>query len=419
MVINLKASLTPASLRRTHRGMVLSQIETEPGIARSELARRFGFSEMAATRIVRELLEARIIEEFDLPENESPKNRAVGRPKIGLRVVPKSLFAVGITVSAYHSEVSICDAVGTLHASKRIGSPSFDDVTETARFYAIALRELIAESKVDVERIVGVGVALSARTDPDNREITMSEYFGWENDGGSFCRAIQEILDLPIQIENIANALAIAEMRFGAARDLSEFALVHAATFVGASVVSENHVVRGNSGVSGRIGHFRADNQPLACVCGRNDCLNLSATGFGLLSKLGKLDHPAFDTSKLSYYADSLMAVLEDKSSADMIWAAGGNLAPALDSIAKLLGPQMIIVSGHLGSNQTYFEGVKAALERDFDFKPESPFTLELGSISSVMSASLLALCTFCYSDQLDYERFASVAENREDTLHG
>lgn len=374
---------------------------------------------MAATRIVRELLAAKIVEEIVLTENENVTKRTVGRPKTGLRVIPNSLFAVGITVSAYHSEVSICDAVGKLYARNRIGTPSFDNVSNAARFYANALRDLIEGSKVDVDRIVGVGVALSARTDPDLRQITRSEYFGWENDGGSFCRAIQETLDLPIQIENIANALAIGEMRFGTARNVSEFALVHAATFVGASVVSDSRVVRGKSGVSGLIGHLRAEETPLTCVCGRNDCLNLSATGFGLLSKIGKLDHPAFDTSKLSFYAESLLTALEDDSSADLIRETGGNLAPALDSVAKLLGPQMIIISGHLGANPLYFEGVKKRLELDYGLNPDSTFKLQRGSISSEMSASLLALHAFCYSDHLDFERFAAVAESRQDAFYG
>lgn len=419
MVINLEISSTPASLRRTHRGMVLSLIETEPGISRSELARSFGFSEMAATRIVRELLAAQIVEEIDLSESDNTAKRTVGRPKTGLRVVANSLYAVGITVSAYHSEVSICDAVGKLYANNRIDTPSFDDVTETARFYANALRDLITSSNVDVERIVGVGVSLSARTDPERGEIIRSEYFGWGNDGGSFCEAIQEILDLPIEIENITNALAIAEMRFGTARGVSEFALVHAATFVGASVVSENRIVRGSAGVSGLLGHFRAEKQPLTCACGRNDCLNLSATGFGLLAKMGKLDYPAFDTNKLSFYAESLLRTLEHPSSAKFACKAGRDLAPALDAIAKLLGPQLIILSGHLGANASYFDGVRSALQSDFDLDTNTSFKLLCGSISPVMSASLLALHAFCYSDRFDFERFALVAENQEDSRHG
>ena len=418
MVINKKTGATPASLRKTHRGLILSRIQAEPGISRADLARSHGFSEMAATRIVRELLAAGIVEEFDIADQNSGKKH-VGRPKTGLRIVPESLFAAGITVSAYHSEVSICDANGQLVASKRLEDVSFHILADVARTYATALRDLIDDSGIGMDRIVGVGVALSARTSPAQGEIVTSEYFGWENDEGEFCREIRRIINLPVEIENIANALAIAEMRFGVARGASEFSLIHAATFLGASIVSESRPVRGVSGVSGLMGHFGAEQRPLTCVCGRDDCLNLSATGFGLLSETGRLDHRVFDTSRLSFYATSLLTLLEDEGVTALIAGAGARLAPAIDSVAKLLGPKMIVMSGHLGANDAYFDGAVTALSSNFDYTPSSRFKLVKGTISSAKSASLLALHAFCYSDRLDYERFAEQGEQTGGAAYG
>lgn len=408
---------TPASLRRSHRGMALSVIESQPGVSRADLARALGFSEMAATRIVRELLAAGLVEELEGAPSKSRRKR-VGRPKTGLRIVPEGAFAVGITVSAYHSEVSISDASGEIRASEIVNDPVFDSAEDAARIYAHALKKLIRDTGIDVDRIVGIGVALSARTDPDRGEIRKSEYFGWSNDGGAFCDEIRKSIDLPIEIENIANALAIAEMRFGAARDAREFALVHAATFVGAGIVSENRVVRGNSGISGLIGHFRSKSSELTCVCGRRDCLNLNATGFAVLSKLGRLDQPAFDRTRLSFYAKSLLDVLADGSATNLVKDASRALAPAVDSIGKLLGSEMIIISGHLGTNPSYFDGVKTALQSDFDHCEDSHFRLVRGKINPERSAALLALHTFFYSDRLDYDRFAEMSE-RGSAAHG
>ena len=372
---------------------------------------------MAATRIVRELLSANIIEESG--STDKPAKKHLGRPKTGLRIRKDGLFAVGITVSAYHSEVSICDADGKLCASHRLENVRLDSVSEAARFYANALRDLIETSGVDVERIVGVGVALSAVTAPDRAEIVVSEYFGWTNDQGQFCREIQQIIQLPVEIENISNALAIAEMRFGAARDVADFTLIHAATFVGAGIVSENRLVRGDTRVSGRLGHFRSDQRPLICTCGRRDCLNLSAAGFGILSRMGKLDHLTFDTSKLTFYADSLLAALEDESSADLVAEAGAQLAPALHCIGNLLRPNMIVVSGYLGANKDYFRSVKETLTAQFDHDPKTSFKLVRGTISSVEAAALLALHSLCYSDRLDFDRFSRAAEQSQESTYG
>lgn len=394
---------------------MLSRIQAEPGVSRAELARNFGFSEMASTRIARDLLAAGIIEEFTLPEADAGKQRRLGRPRIGLRISPGGVFAAGITVSAYYSEVSICDANGKTIARRDVDNASFEHAAETARAYSNALHALIEDSGIDIDRIVGVGVALSAKTSPDRSEIVRSEYFGWENDGGQFWDEVRRNTGLPVEIENIANALALSEMRFGAARGVSEFALAHVATFAGVGAVSEGRVVRGASGDAGRIGHFRSVKRPLRCTCGRNDCLNLSATGFGVLAKLGALDHDTFDRTKLPVYAKSLLATVDNETNADHLREAGGHLAAALDPLDKILAPELIILSGTLGSNDAYFKGAEQELKASFDFGRDSGFRLVKGEILPAEAASLLALHTFCFSDQLDFERLNKSAPGSDE----
>ncbi len=360
---------------------------------------------MAATRIARDLLGAKIIEEFELPEDDTGNQRRLGRPRKGLRINPKGVLAAGITVSAYFSEVSICNANGKTIARREVNNSSFEDAAETARLYANELRDLIKDTGIDINRVVGVGVALSAKTTLDRSEIVRSEYFGWDNDGGQFWDEVRRNTGLPVVIENIANALALSEMRFGAARGVSEFSLAHIATFAGVGAVSEGRVVRGASGDSGRIGHFRSHRRPLRCTCGRDDCLNLSATGFGLLAKLGKLDHGAFERSKLPVYASALLELIDDDANTAHLSEAGGHLADALDPLAKLLAPQLIILNGTLGANDAYFKGAEQKLATEFGYGPDSGFRLMKGEVSPAEAASLLALHTFCYSDRLDFER--------------
>lgn len=389
--------------------MVLSLIHMEPGISRADLARSLGFSEMAATRIVRELVAADIVEEITTeaaPERQGRKR--LGRPKIGLRIRSDGLFAGGITVSAYHSEVTICDAGGAIRARREVPYLVSDDIEETAYAYGRQLSTLIAEAGVNARRVVGVGVALAARTSPEKSEIVRSDYFGWGSDGGAFGRALEDVLGLPIRIENIANALATAEMRFGAARGINDFVLVHVATLIGAAVMSDGKLIRGKDGISGMIGHFRSTPSTSRCVCGRSDCLNLNATGFGILSRLGRVNTSAFDRTRLQEYAAALLAVVEDADMAPVIEEAGRHLAPALDGVCKLLGPERMIVGGYLGTDEHYIRGLRSAAEEHFSGEWYGSVPIAAGEIAPTRAAALLALGTFCYSELLDFDRFIS-----------
>jgi predicted NBD/HSP70 family sugar kinase len=403
---------SPASLRRAHRSRVLSLILAQAGISRAELARALGFSEMAATRIVRELVDAGIVAEIGA-ETGQPREQTkrLGRPRIGLEISREGLFAGGITVSAYHSEVTLCDATGSVQARKEIPYLVGDDIAQTARAYGGELASLIAEAGVDPDRIVGVGVALAARTSIDDAEIVRSDYFGWGPDGGQFQSELQRMLGLPVRIDNISNALATGEMQFGVARDATDFVLIHVATLIGAAVMTNGCLVRGKGGVSGMIGHVRSAPSAHRCVCGRRDCLNLNATGLGILSKLGKLTTEGFDRAQLQTYATCLLDVVESDETAACLSDAGAHLAPALDGLCKLLGPEKVILSGYVGSNDAYVAGVRAAIARDYGDDLTGQVPIVPGRIAPTQAAALLALSAFCYSDRFDFDRFSDEAD--------
>ena len=75
--------------------------------------------------------------------------------------------------------------------------------------------------------------------------------------------------------------------------------------------------------------------------------------------------------------------------------------------MCKLLGPDMIILSGFLGANDDYMRGLTNRMESDFRDGRFSQAPIRRGTIAPVQSASLLALHTFCYSDRFDFDRFA------------
>ena len=363
---------------------------------------------MAATRIVRELVEAEIVVEITsgAGRKKKPSGR-LGRPKIGLRINGDGLYAGGITVSAYHSEVTLCDANGEIRARKEIRYLVSDDIAQTALAYGQELRNLIAEAGIDPIRIVGVGVALAARTSLKENEIIRSDYFGWGCDDGVFQSELEGLLELPVRIDNISNALAIGEMRFGAALGLTDFVLVHVATLIGAAVMTGGKLIRGKDGVSGMIGHFRSEPSAHRCVCGRSDCLNLNATGFGILSKLGKITSEGFDRSQLQTYASLLLEVVENADKASFVEEAGARLAPALDGVCKILGPEKVVLSGYVGANEAYIRGLRQAAEREFGDEWSGRLPIVPGQVAPTQAAALLALSTFCYSDLLDFDRFS------------
>ncbi|HPN39217.1 MAG TPA: ROK family protein, partial [Melioribacteraceae bacterium] len=88
--------------------------------------------------------------------------------------------------------------------------------------------------------------------------------------------------NLPIAITNDANAAAIGEMLFGAAKGMKNFIVITLGTGVGSGIVVDGNLVYGNDGFAGEIGHTTAIPNGRLCGCGKKGCLEtyLSASGF-------------------------------------------------------------------------------------------------------------------------------------------
>lgn len=370
-----------------------------------------GLSDMAATRIVRELLEARVVREMPAAKKPSTSaGRSVGRPKIGLTLRKGSVYGAGMTFSAYHAEVSLTDGNGEIIGRRKVRNPPFSDPLGCARLFSGELDRLIEELGVPRQRICGVGIVLSAIVDPETGAIIRSDYFGWEDDAGAFSNCVREMLGLPVSIRNIADAIAVSEMQYGIARQVRNLVLIHTATLTGASIVTNGEVLLGHDGFAGRIGHLAYEEKDYSCVCGRNDCLNLSASGFAILKSLDLHDDACFQAAHIEDYAGLLMRAV-NRGCDDTLRRAGGSLAPLLDMVAATLNPELVVLSGYIGAQASFLDGAKSAYGAYRPNNGAAPLDIVAGSIPAVQSAPMLALSELCFSDLFDFETFLSTAD--------
>ena len=94
-------------------------------------------------------------------------------------------------------------------------------------------------------------------------------------------KLVSEALNLKATLTNDANAAAIGEMIYGAAKGMKDFILVTLGTGVGSGFVANGQLIYGHDGFAGEIGHVIAVRDGRRCGCGRNGCLETytSATG--------------------------------------------------------------------------------------------------------------------------------------------
>jgi glucokinase len=208
---------------------------------------------------------------------------------------------------------------------------------------------------------------------------------GWT--GTRIAEEVSAAVGLPVAVENDANALAIAEKRFGAARPFTDFICVTLGTGVGGGCYVGGRLNRGSHFFANAFGHITLVPGGVPCTCGRRGCLEVYTNQAALLRYAG----PGFEDARQVIAA----ANAGDARAAVAVATLAGYLAEGCASLITLLDPQAVIVSGGVAQdNPLLLAGVAerlAELVTVWDLRHLRVLPSELGYHGGVLGAAAVA----------------------------
>ena len=191
-----------------------------------------------------------------------------------------SSYVVGIDVGGQTSKIGVVDARGTVLAQTVIRTDTYDTVEPYIAELAEAVKQLIKESGTE-GKIRGVGVG-APNGNYYNGTIEFAPNLPWKG-VIPLAAMFEEKVGVPTALTNDANAAAIGEMTYGAARGMKNFIMITLGTGVGSGIVINGEVVYGHDGFAGELGHTAAvRNNGRTCGCGKTGCLETYASATGV-----------------------------------------------------------------------------------------------------------------------------------------
>jgi glucokinase len=174
-------------------------------------------------------------------------------------------------------------------------------------------------------------------------------------------RALEETLQLPVLLENDANAAAVGEMWMGAARGARNVICVTLGTGVGGGIILDGKLWRGTDGSAGEIGHSTVE--PFGgpkCKCGNTGCLEMFASATAIV----RMTREALDSSvESSLTKENLTAKIiyeagreGDKLAIEIFQRMGRYLGVGLANLINILGPEVIVIGGGVADGWDLFE---------------------------------------------------------------
>ncbi|ROP72284.1 ROK family transcriptional regulator [Curtobacterium sp. PhB115] len=241
-----------------NRTVVLDAVRRSPdGLSRVELAARTGLSAQTVSNVTRFLIEAGMIVESGTVVSGR------GKPRTILRLEPGSRYAVGVHVDPAVVTYVLLDLTGTVIASSTTSTPTADDPSEVVRTIASAVDGLIADAGVDVDAVLGVGIASPGPIDVDAGIVVDPPFLPrwWDV---PLRDALADATGYPVLLEKDVTAAAVGEMFLAGESSARNFAFVYFGTGFGVGLVIDHEPVRGVGSNAGDAGHIMVDQGALA-----------------------------------------------------------------------------------------------------------------------------------------------------------
>ncbi|MCU1349286.1 MAG: glucokinase, partial [Acidobacteria bacterium] len=256
------------------------------------------------------------------------------------------MHAIGIDIGGTKIAGAVVDELGTIVREDRVPTDASRPVEiENA---VVAMIERLSDGP---EEIAGAGVAAAGFIDAAQSTVYYAPNISWRHE--PFREELEKRIDLPVLIENDANAAGWAEFRYGAGRLVSDMVILTIGTGVGGAIVSNDRLFRGGFGAGAEIGHMRVVPGGLPCGCGAHGCIEQYGSGRALqrmaneLADAGGIGQPLADararTGILTGHDISALITVGDPGALAALRQLGDWLGQACASLGAILDPQLFV----------------------------------------------------------------------------
>lgn len=276
----------------------------------------------------------------------------------------KKKYVCGIDIGGTNTVVALVDEQGVIPARR-----SMPTAGETVEAYAAKIGELIEEILADAgvrrEEVSGIGICAPC-ADYRTGMIEAATNLPWP-----MPIALRDIVSkatgMAVAVSNDANAAAVGEMRYGAARGMKDFIVLTLGTGVGSGIVCDGHLLTGHRGFAGELGHSSVrGGEGRKCGCGRTDCLEtycaapgVVATATAVMRRRG-MEVPAELTAKMVGEA----ADRGEEWAVEALEYTGSVIGRACADFVTFSDPEAIILFGGVANAFRHFEpAMRKALE--------------------------------------------------------
>lgn len=248
---------------------------------------------------------------------------------------------------------------------------------------AVTVRELAENLS---ESLIGVGIVLPGLLDVERGIMIHSSNLGWRN--VPLKELLERQLAWPCFVEHDVRGGAIAELYYGAGKNLSSFLYVSIGTGIAGTLIERGAIIRGCRGLAGEIGHTVVLPDGPLCRCGKRGCLEALSSG-------SAMERDIFYLTGECMSGETIMQKAENGQSPflEVVESATSWLALSVANLVGIFDPEKVIFGGGVSEGGEFFLNFLEQAYQRYLLHPEGAPALSLGKFrgkASVMGAAAL-----------------------------
>ncbi|PGT81459.1 ROK family protein [Bacillus sp. AFS040349] len=369
-------------VKKNNKALVLQLIMHREPISRADIAQISGLHKATVSSLVNELLEEELIYE------SGPGESSGGRRPVILHFNKVAGYSIGIDIGANYVLSVLTDLKGNivLENNHTVTQTPYPTIMNLVKSMIHSLMTNLPQSRYGV---VGIGVGVPGIVNKEGT-VLLAPNLGWKN--SDLKQDLEELFEVPVIVENEANAGAFCEQKFGAGKDYENMVYISAGIGIGVGIFLNRELYQGKNGFSGEMGHMIIDMNGKPCNCGSKGCWEAYASEHALLEQAGSSIETVLELAKN-----------HDQTAQGLFKEVGKYLGIGINNIINTFNPDQVIIGNRLALAREWIEEpIKTTIENHTLTHHQNELQLDFSKLeqySTVLGVSAFAVENFIKED--------------------
>ncbi len=312
-------------------------------LSKPEICRLTNMTTPTISRIIDEL----IAEGWLINKGQGP---SVGgkRPHL-FSLNPDAAYIMGVDIGREHLKIAIFnlnkEVIGGIKVYPSVLEKQ--DRDGTLLYVRKKIDETLNVLNIQYSKIKVAGFAIPGLIDSDGNSYT---YLTYENP--NIREVLENMLGIPVFIDNDSKIMAMAEHTFGVAKDIDHALCISVNECIGLGMILNAQPYTGYKGMAGEFGHIRISGLDGQCYCGKVGCLETVASGRTIIKTANEAIRRGVKTTianqEITFSSIIKAARQDDIFAIDLLQKAGEKIGEGISTLIHLYNPQVIVIGGEV-----------------------------------------------------------------------